>query len=151
VVAEEGRLGQGLEAEGVLGHSGDVEGPGDPAGGEHQPVPGDLLGRPVGAAQGGRPALEVDGDHVAEQHLGPAQAGMEADGDVAGLHHPGGHVRQQGAVEEVVGRAGQEQLGGGGRQVLLQPPHAVEPGEAAADDEHHGTAFRCCAVGGGHG
>ena len=151
VVAQVGRLGQGLEAEAVLGHPGDVEGPADPAGGEDQPVPGQLGGRPVGAQQGRRPPLDVDGDHVPEQHLGPAQGGVQPDGDVAWLDHAGGHVGQQRAVEEVVGGAGQQQLGGVGGQVLLQAAHAVEPGEAAADDQHRRPGRRCCAFMGCHG
>jgi hypothetical protein len=151
VVAQVGRLGQGLQAEGVLSHPGDLEGPGDPAGGEHQPVPGQLLGRAVGAEQGRRAATDVDADHVPEQHPGPAQGGVQADGDVTRLDHPGGHVGQQGAVEEVVGGADQQQLGGVGGQELLQPPHAMEAGEAAADHQHGGPSGRCCAVGGGHG
>jgi hypothetical protein len=151
VVAQVGRLGQGLQAEAVLGHPGDVEGAGDPAGGEDQPVPGQLVLGAVEAAQGRRVALDVDRDHVAEQHLGPVQGGVQADGDVARLDHAGGHVGQQGAVEEVVGRAGQQQVGGVGGQVLLEAPHAVEAGEAAADDQHPGAPVGCCARMGGHG
>ena len=93
-------------------------------------------------------AGDVDGDHVAEQDPGPAQGGVQADGDVARLDHAGGDVGQQGAVEQVVGGAGQDQVGGVGRQVLLQAPHAVEAGEAAADDQHGGTPLEVlCAAG----
>jgi hypothetical protein len=105
----------------------------------------------VDPPQGGRVAGDVDSDHVAEQDPGPAQGGVQADGDVPRLDHTGGDVGQQGAVQQVVGGAGKDQVGGVGRQVLLEAPYAVEAGEAAADDQHPGTPLGCCAHGGAHG
>jgi hypothetical protein len=116
VIAQVPRLDQRLHPVRPLGHARDVELPGDRPGHQDQPVPLQRGGaRDRGAVlehvDPQRAAGDVQVARPAEHQPGARQPLAERDGDVPWLEEPGGHVGEQRAVEHVVGRVDQHQLG----------------------------------------
>ena len=102
VIAQVDRLGQHLHPAGVALQPGDVEGAGHIARGEHQQVVA-LDARLAGdGAHHAGPGVQVQSDHRAG-HQPRAVQGAAQGGHRAGRgEQPGGHLGQQGTVDQVV-------------------------------------------------
>ncbi len=142
MVTDVRRLGEGLHAARVVGQTGDVEGAGDAAGGQHQVVVllrhhlvGDLAHH---ADLGGR----VHPDRAAGDDVGAAQRAPQRDGHRLRCEHTGRHVRQQRQVELVAERGDQGDLRLRRGELALQPARALQSGEAAAHDQDPGSFHR---------
>ncbi len=139
VVAQIEGLGQAPEAVRVLGDAGDGQQFVDAAGGEHQPVVAERALVALGVGVVHRTGVEVDAVGLAEHQFHLRQGAGEGDGDPAGLQDAGGHLGQQGEVEEVVRRVEQGDVGLAPGQ-LGQRAGGLVAGESGSDDQNAGSA-----------
>jgi hypothetical protein len=135
VVAHVGGLGEGLHAARVVEQSGDVEGAGDAAGGEHDVVVvlvHDLVGDLADDADLG---LRVHSDRAARDDPGPAQQPPQRDRHALRAEHTGRDLRQQREVELVAEGGDDRDVRLTGRQLAFEPQGAFDAGESAADHQ----------------
>jgi hypothetical protein len=140
VIAYVRRFRERLHAQSVPVEAGDVELPGDAAGGQDEIVVVLADHLVHGGAHDGGLRLGVHADHPAGQHGGPPQQPPQRYGDRLRGQDPGGHVRQQRQIELMVLMGDQGDVGLLRREPSLQPVRALQARESAADDQD----LPCC-------
>ena len=135
VIAQVHGLGDRLEADRVVGDTGDGQQPGHRAAGQHQPIP-DQRPRPtLDIDQRARPRRKIDCRDVPERDLGARQAGPQRHRDAARLQDRRRDLGQQRHVEHVVRGIHRDELCRPRRQQALQRLQAVKSGEPRAHDQ----------------
>jgi hypothetical protein len=134
-VAEPDRLRQGLEADRVLGESGDRQGPRPRTGADDGHVERFVSPAPVRKPDPCRAAFNLDPLHLTDDELRASEDAPERHDDGAGVDQPARHLGQERLIRHVVLRADHHQLVRVRRQQALEVAGRVQTDVAAADDQ----------------